>query len=1130
MSDLKTIYHISEETPVFADDDRPQEQSFGNLPGPYDICVVTAANEHQARGYRRQLRWRVDKGLLPAETEFFVFADPLGKRIGSGGSTIYVLYKLLDYFCQANNAECKASNSQFSLRSLLSGKRILILHSGGDSKRLPSYSAVGKIFFPLPTSFSPAKAQRQPKHKDSQSTKSNVRRDSQSTKSNVRRDSQSTNHRSSEEVNGIVCLFDILLHNLMQLPRLRDGQVVLASGDVLLTFDASEVVFHGSGVTGLAYPGPVEVASSHGVYIVPQTVLGEDTVRVMDFLQKPTYEDLKKCNGLDAADRAFIDTGVMNFAINAVEILMDASGIRLEDRKVVVEKDGLCEHLINASAQLDIYKEIPFAMLGKSEPINAEAISPHQSIRLLQQIPFSVCLLPYCEFFHIGTSNKLIQSIYTINHTASIYKFQNFNRARSLNSSELGSAFTYNSLINADSTEINGLALIEGCHLEGEIRLDGENILTGVPKNTGSISLQEGICVTCVPVGLERNNGSYEKENGWVSIIYGLGDSFNKPAEGDSATFLNKAFLNWMENKGITAADLWEDSASRDLWNARLFAFSRDPAESMQISLGLQPLPKDDASMSQRDEVNCQQAERWRESYRLSLQEILQSVDYERFLNVYSDLYREINLKSLATVVTPENDLSSEEILNWCLKADDYTASAKEVLALAEESDDILFRARLYKLLSSIIQKAHDSGYSISDDRCSTPEAGTQYENRAFELVCEAIGKGLRIDSRQNPYSHSPVDLSIKIRSDEVVWVCAPARLDFAGGWSDTPPYCLEQGGSVLNAAVKMNQQYPIQAIGKVHPEPTIKINSIDLGDRVIVTETSEMLRYWDPTDWSSLPKAAFVAAGIIPEDATLNLREMLERSGGGIDLTLFSAVPSGSGLGTSSILGSAIIACLSRMVGRELTQEELFNCTLYMEQLMTTGGGWQDQIGGIVGGVKHIHTEPGLFQIPRISWTDIRSRPDMEISERFLLYYTGYRRMAKNILHSIVGRYLDRDPVTIKTIQQLCEKSYEMKEQLDHRDIDAFGKNLKEVWELNKTLDPGTSNEKIEAILARIDGLIHGAKLLGAGGGGFFFMVTKGVQQTKKIVEVLEETPPNDVARFFSFDVDPGGLKVSVL
>ena len=334
----------------------------------------------------------------------------------------------------------------------------------------------------------------------------------------------------------------------------------------------------------------------------------------------------------------------------------------------------------------------------------------------------------------------------------------------------------------------------------------------------------------------------------------------------------------------------------------------------------------------------------------------------------------------------------------------------------------------------------------------------------------------------------------------------------------------------MLNAAVKLNGQYPIQVIGKLHPEPFIKINSIDLGERVIVSETSEMLSFSDPSDWLSLPKSAFVATGFISQDTERNLKDILEEFGGGIDLTLFSAVPSGSGLGTSSILGSAIIACLSRMLGQQLTQENLFNRTLYMEQLMTTGGGWQDQIGGVVGGVKHIQTEPGLFQVPRISWTDLKTRPNMDLSERFLLYYTGYRRMVKNILRNIAGKYLDRDLTTLQTIDQLRKISFEMKEELDHRNIDAFGNNIAEVWELNKTLDPGTSNEDIEAILNKISHLIHGAKLLGAGGGGFLFMVAKGIEEARKVKQILTDEPPNSRARFFDFDVNPEGLKVSVL
>jgi len=967
----------------------------------------------------------------------------------------------------------------------------------------------------------------------------------------------------------------------MQLPCLSDGQVVVASGDVLLSFDASKVAVEmtlcgRSGVTGLAYPGPVEVASNHGVYIVPQTRLGENLRKVVDFLQKPTYDELKECNGLDTANRAFIDTGVMNFGTDAVKVLMKASGVSLEDGKVVVTKDSLCENLINANVQLDIYKEIPFAMLGKTlstdsgsglnglgyEHSKPNPLNPLQKFAdSLQEIPFSVYLLPYCEFFHIGTSKQLIQNFHTINYTTSTYGFQNFSKSTALNKSELGNAFVYNSLINSASIKVNGPALIEGCYLEEEILLEGDNILTGIPEGAGNIKLQKGICVACIPVynriehstDLLANKGRKGKrgQDGWVSIIYGIEDDFKQAAQrhaptDNAATFLNAAFLSWAKNKGILPTALWEDNESHELWNARLFPFSTNPAESVLISLYLQ------------DRENFQ-LDKWRESPRMSLREILESVDYERFLNNYSNLSQKVNLECLATILTPKSNLSSEEILSWCVETDDYNTAIKMTLTLIERFD-ILFQARLYKLLSNILRRAYEhkkdidfetkvriealpaiqvvSGLSprqVSD--LSPRSVGSQspiatisadlaplsesLEDVAFALVRESIGKSLTLEHQSQ---------RIQIRSDEVVWGCAPARLDFAGGWSDTPPYCLEHGGSVLNAAVKLNGQYPIQVIGKLHPEPFIKINSIDLGERVIVSETSEMLSYQDPTNWAVLPKAAFVVTGIIPEDTKLNLQDILKELGGGIDLTLFSAVPAGSGLGTSSILGSAIIACLSRMLGVERTFEDLFNRTLYMEQLMTTGGGWQDQIGGVVGGVKHIQTEPGLFQVPRISWTDLKVRPNMDFSERFLLYYTGLRRMAKNILRNIVGKYLDRDVVTLKTISQLREKSVEMKEELDHRNIDAFGKNIAEVWELNKTLDPGTSNKEIEAILSKISHLIHGAKLLGAGGGGFLFMVTKGIEETQEVKQILTNEPSNERARFFDFDVDPEGLKVSVL
>jgi len=137
---------------------------------------------------------------------------------------------------------------------------------------------------------------------------------------------------------------------------------------------------------------------------------------------------------------------------------------------------------------------------------------------------------------------------------------------------------------------------------------------------------------------------------------------------------------------------------------------------------------------------------------------------------------------------------------------------------------------------------------------------------------------------------------------------------------------------------------------------------------------------------------------------------------------------------------------------------------------------------------------------------------------------------MAKGILRNIVGKYLDRDETVINTISQLRTKSLEMKTLLDRRDIDQFGKSINEVWELNKILDPGTTNNEIEKILDMISPHIYGAKLLGAGGGGFLFIVTKGAKQSHLVKSILENNPPNNRARFYDFDIDMGGLKINVL
>ena len=95
----------------------------------WDYVILTASNEHQAEGFRLQVESR--KGYLPSRTRFAVIPDEGGVRVGSGGATLSVL-KWLN------------GNGGWA------GKRVLVIHSGGDSKRVPQYSALGKLFSPVP--------------------------------------------------------------------------------------------------------------------------------------------------------------------------------------------------------------------------------------------------------------------------------------------------------------------------------------------------------------------------------------------------------------------------------------------------------------------------------------------------------------------------------------------------------------------------------------------------------------------------------------------------------------------------------------------------------------------------------------------------------------------------------------------------------------------------------------------------------------------------------------------------------------------------------------------------------------------------------------------------------------------
>ncbi len=236
------------------------------------------------------------------------------------------------------------------------------------------------------------------------------------------------------------------------------------------------------------------------------------------------------------------------------------------------------------------------------------------------------------------------------------------------------------------------------------------------------------------------------------------------------------------------------------------------------------------------------------------------------------------------------------------------------------------------------------------------------------------------------------------------------------------------------------------------------------------------------------------------------SLEETLADLGGGLEIRSQVRLPIGSGLGTSSILAATVISALTIISGRTLDGHALSKAVMQLEQRMTTGGGWQDQAGGIFPGAKLLTTGPGLRQrirVQPVAWSD-QKRADF--CQHMVLYNTGIQRMAKDLLRQVVLRYLARETATIQVLHSIKTLAVEMSYAMVEGDWKHLGELMNRHWQLNQLLDPNTANAPINALLDRARPYIHGAKLAGAGGGGFLMLLARGPEAAQALRAALSQ------------------------
>ena len=387
--------------------------------------------------------------------------------------------------------------------------------------------------------------------------------------------------------------------------------------------------------------------------------------------------------------------------------------------------------------------------------------------------------------------------------------------------------------------------------------------------------------------------------------------------------------------------------------------------------------------------------------------------------------------------------------------------------------------------------------------------------DKAFALLREGV-MSVAVSQQQTP--------RLCVADDQIVWGRSPVRIDIAGGWTDTPPYCLMEGGNVINFAIELNGQPPLQTFIRPSKERRIVLRSIDLGAVEVVETVEQLTDFMHVGSPFSIPKAALVLAGF----GRQNLKQELEAFGSGIELTLLSAIPAGSGLGTSSILASTVLGAVSDFCGLAWDKNEIGRRTLILEQMLTTGGGWQDQFGGVLGGVKLLQTGSGFDQSPQVRWlpNDLWLQP--EYRSCHLLYYTGITRTAKQILAEIVSRMFLNHGGELRLLREMKEHTMEMYDAIQRNDFVRMGQLVRKTWSQNQLLDSGTNPEAVAALTSLVDDLCLGYKLPGAGGGGYLYMIAQDPEAAARIKQILNDHPSNRNARFVEMSLSTSGLQIS--
>ncbi|XP_010863344.1 fucose-1-phosphate guanylyltransferase [Esox lucius] len=549
-------------------------------PGEFwDLVVLTAVDEDQREAYELQISEKLKRRHIPHGIPYHVFSDPPGPKIGNGGATLYSLQKLEDIYGKA-----------------LGEYRVLLIHAGGYSQRLPSASALGKVFTAMPLG------------------------------------------------DPLYQMLEVKLAVFVDIPRHMKPGVLVTSADCIELYSVSEkgIVFDRSGFTALAHPSHISIGTTHGVFVMDQREQsGKADLEYrtsLRFLHKPSI-------------RQMYDSGaVCKTSDTSVSLLRDEEFVYTDstyyvDYQTAIYLLALFRELGPLDCEIDAYGDFLQA-LGPQATVaytsNTANVTKHEGslVKIRQKIfhhlrgtPLSVVALNHSKFYHIGTSTEYLFYLTEdpcLRAELGLYPALGCNQNFSSKvSCELVSEVK-------DGCSLTPGSVVEYCRLEAGVQVGGRTILSGCWVGTG-LKVPDGVFMHSLCV---NRNG----QTGFVTVAFGIEDDLKKsigaPANMEGLNLYGISLVECLAKWGLSSEDLRfsGDTSNCSLWNACLFPVCSDMRSSFWLTLEMVQALQQEGSTILRPAS----------TKRMSLQEGLQCKNLDEMIKYRRRLMEDADFKTLS--------------------------------------------------------------------------------------------------------------------------------------------------------------------------------------------------------------------------------------------------------------------------------------------------------------------------------------------------------------------------------------------------------------------------------------------------------------------------------------------------